>query len=223
MTKFLRFIAILFLSISALFNIAGGAGTTCVALNPIKYEGFEAIAQVQWLYFIFVVVTFALGVMMARGVFLLVKGRTNGYRYALIALVAAILIGVVHILVSRALRNGSSMPVDGVVYTTVLTLIIFLLLRIPGIWERVDFARSQPGENTPAGGAAAIVTGLLSLTIQLWMAPSHTIGGVNYGAAFLLTTTGIGAGLLVLGSALILQARFTALPARKLARGESEA
>jgi len=127
MTKFLRFIAILFLSISALFNIAGGAGTTCVAINPIGF-GFEGIAQAQWLYGIFVVVTLALGIMMARAVVLLVKGRANGYRYALIAMLSAILVGVVHMLVSRSLRDGSSMPVDGVVYTTVLTLIIFLIL-----------------------------------------------------------------------------------------------
>jgi hypothetical protein len=114
------------------------------------------------------------------------------------------------------------MPVDGVVYTTSLTLIIFLVFRIPGIWERVDFARSRPGENTPAGGAAAIVAGLLSLTIQFWMAPSHTISGVNYGAAFLLTTTGIGAGLLILGTALVLQAFIASLPVGRLAQDESK-
>lgn len=223
MTKILRFIAILFLSISALFNIAGGAGTTCVAINPTKYESFAAIAQMQWLYVIFVLVTLALGIMMARAVVLLVKGRAHGYRYAIIALVSAILVGVVHMLVSRSLRGGSSMPVDGVVYTTILTLIIFLVLRTPGIWQQVDFSKGRPGENQPAGGAAAIVTGLLSLTIQYWVAPSHTIGGNNYGGAFLLTTSGIGLGLLALGSALIIQARFAALPAQELARGESEA
>ncbi len=221
MKKSLRFIAILFLSISALFNIAGGAGTTCVAINPIKF-GFEGIAQAQWLYAIFVVVTLALGIMMARAVFLLVKGRANGYRYALIALVSAILIGVVHMLVSRSLREGSSMPVDGVVYTTVLTLIIFLVLRIPTIWQKVDFSKTQPEENTPAGGAAAIVTGLLSLTIQYWVAPSHTIGGINYGAAFLLTTSAVGWGLILLGAILLIHNRL-AMPARKLARKEFKA
>ena len=222
MKKFLRTIAILFLSISALFNIAGGAGTTCVAINPIKF-GFEGIAQAQWLYAIFVVTTLALGIMMARAVFLLVKGRANGYRYAIIALVSAILVGVIHILVSRSLRDGSSMPVDGVVYTTVLTLIIFLVLRIPAIWQQVDFSKSQPGENQAAGGAAAIVTGLLSLTTQYWVAASHTIGGTNYGAAFLLTTSGIGLGLILLGAGLIIHTRLAAPSSRSLAQEESQA
>jgi len=202
MGKFLRFIGILFLSISALFNIAGGAGTTCVALNPTIYEGYEAIAKVQWLYYIFVIVTLAFGVMMARAVVLLIKGRPNGYRYSLIALSSAIIVGVVHILVSRNFRGGS-MPVDAVVYTTALTLVLFLIFRLPGVWERVDFSKTRQEDNDQAGGAAAIVTGLLSITVQHWTASTHTIAGVNYGDAFHLTTTGIGLGLILVGGVLI--------------------
>ncbi len=204
MGKFLRFIGILFLSISALFNIAGGAGTTCVALNPAKYEGFEAIAQFQWLYLLYVVVTVAFGVMMVRAVVLLIKGRDNAYRYSLIALIGAIVVGVIHIMTSRALRDtGSSMPVDGVVYATVLTLIIFLLFKIPGVWAKVDFTQAKKKDSDIAGGAAAIVCGALSLTIQYLMAPTHTIGGINYGNAFHFTTTGIGWLLILMGISVI--------------------
>jgi hypothetical protein len=205
MGKFLRFIGILFLSISALFNIAGGAGTTCVALNPSKYEGYEAIANFQWLYLLYVVVTVAFGVMMVRAVVLLIKGRDNAYRYSLIALIGAIFVGVIHIMTSRALRDsGSSMPVDGVVYATVLTLIIFLIFKIPAVWAKVDFAKAKKKDSDIAGGAAAIVCGAISLSIQVWMAPTHTIGGVNYGDAFHFTTTGIGWGLILLGLSTIL-------------------
>jgi hypothetical protein len=219
MGKILRFIGILFLSISALFNIAGGAGTTCVALNPTKYEGFEAIANAQWLYFIFVIGTLAFGIMMVRAIVLLVQGRPNGYRYALIALVSATIIGIVHIIASRSLRGGS-MPVDGVVYATVLTLILFLLFRIPGVWEKVDFAKAKQAENDIAGGAAAIIAGLLSLTIQYWMASTHMIGGINYGDAFHLTTSGTGLGLILLGAGLIGSRIFKTLLCRKTAQDE---
>jgi hypothetical protein len=41
-------------------------------------------------------------------------------------LAAGILVGGMHMAASRALR-GSSMPVDLVVYTTVLTLVVFML------------------------------------------------------------------------------------------------
>ena len=140
MSKFLRFIGILFLAISALFNIAGGAGTTCVALNPTGYgPKFAAIADAQWLYILFVLITVAFGVMMARAVFLVVKGRDNAYRYAMITLIGAIITGVIHIIVSRNLR-GSSMPVDGVVYATVLTLIIFLIFKTSAVVIGVGLA-----------------------------------------------------------------------------------
>lgn len=198
MGKFLRSIGILFLSISALFNLAGGAGTTCVALNPTKYEGFETIAKFQWLYFIFVVGTFAFGVMMTRAVILIVKKRSNAYRYSMISLISAIVIGIIHIIVSRSLRGGS-MPVDGVVYATVLTALIFLIFKIPGVWEKVDFTQGKENESELAGGAAAIVTGVLSLTIQYLMESTHTINGTNYGDAFHITMTGLGVGLSFFG------------------------
>jgi hypothetical protein len=201
MGKILRFIGILFLSISALFNIAGGVGTTCVALDPAGYEGYEAIANFQWLYILYILVTTAFGVMMVRAVVLLIKGRANGYLYALIALVGAVIVGAIHIATSRALRaSGSSMPVDGVVYTTVLTLIIFLIFKIPGVWQVVDFTKAKKMDSDLAGGAAAIVCGGISLIIQVLMAPTHTINGVNYGDAFHLTTTGLGWMLILLGS-----------------------
>lgn len=213
MGKFLRFIGILFLSVSALFNIAGGAGTTCVALNPKGYgPKFAAIAQFQWLYILYVLVTVAFGVMMVRAVVLIIKGRDNAYRYSLIALIGATVVGVIHIITSRALR-GSSMPVDGVVYATVLTLVIFLIFKIPSVWEKVDFTKARKKDSETSGGAAAIVVGVLSLTIQYLMAPTHTINGVNYGDAFHLTMTVVGVGLLVLGVGSIVRAQRLPAPA----------
>ncbi|MBM3144889.1 MAG: hypothetical protein FJ010_07930 [Chloroflexi bacterium] len=206
MGKFLRFIGILFLSISALFNIAGGAGTTCVALNPTGYDGkFAAIAGLQWLYILYVLVTLAFGVMMARAVVLLIKGRDNAYRYSLISLIGATIVGVIHIITSRALR-GSSMPVDGVVYTTALTLVIFLIFKIPGVWAQVDFTKAKKKDSEIAGGAAAIIVGALCLTIQYLMAPTHTINGVNYGDAFNLTMTVTGGALMLTGLGMLIRA-----------------
>jgi hypothetical protein len=102
---------------------------------------------------------------------------------------------------SRNLRGGSSMPVDMVVYTTVLTLIIFLLFRIPAIWQGVNFEKPE-GENKNGKQAAAIALGacgLLSLTIQFLMAPTHTIGGINYADVWHTTLTVLGL-VLILGS-----------------------
>lgn len=180
--KTLRILGILLMSLTAAFTLMGGAGTSCVALNPTGFgDTFAPLAQVQWLYILFVLLGVAIGVMGVRVVVLLVKGTKNAYRCTLIALVAGILVGGIHMAVSRALR-GSSMPVDAVVYTTVLTLIVFLLFRIPAIWQGVNF-ENPAGDKKTGKHAAAIAlaaSGLLTLTIQFLMAPTHTIGGVNY-------------------------------------------
>ena len=85
------------------------------------------------------------------------------------------------------------MPVDAVTYTAVLTLITFLLFRLPGVWQKVDFSKAKPSDNHKAGGAAAIVVGGLSFSIQYLMAATHTMnGGINYGDAFHLYMTMIG-------------------------------
>ena len=203
MGKVLRWIGIILMGLTAAFTIMGGAGTTCVALAAEKYDSMVAIAPYKWLYVIFVIATVAIGVMMARATVLLVKGRPNAYRYSLISLGLGILIGVIHMAVSRSLR-GSSMPVDAVTYTAILTLIVFLLFRIPGVWEQVDFTRAKRADNQKAGGAAAIVSGLLAFSIQYLMASTHTMnGGINYGDAFHLSMTLAGWGLVFAGITLI--------------------
>ena len=126
--KVLRVTGIVLMGITAVFTLMGGAGTSCVALSPTGFGGkFSGIAPYQWLYILFVVVTFAFGVMGARAVWLLIRNRSNSYRYAVIALVGGTIVGVIHMLVSRSLR-GSSMPVDMVTYTNILTLVVFLIL-----------------------------------------------------------------------------------------------
>lgn len=208
MGKFLRFVGIIFMALTAAFTILGGAGTTCVALAAEKYDSMVAIAPYKWLYVIFVIATVAIGVMMARATMLLVKGRPNAYRNTLISLGLGILIGVIHMVVSRSLR-GSSMPVDAVTYTAVLTLIIFLLFRIPGVWEKVNFERAKLADNQKAGGVAAIVSGVLAFSIQYLMASTHTMnGGINYGDAFHLSMMLTGWGLVFAGITLIVWANW---------------
>ncbi|MCU0485347.1 MAG: hypothetical protein MUC85_04485 [Anaerolineales bacterium] len=196
MKKVLRFVAILFMALTAGFTLMGGVGTSCVAFNPTGFgDSMAKLAPMQWLYVLFVLVTTAIGVAGIWATIQLVRGAEKAYRNALIVMLLGILVGVVHIAVSRSLR-GSSMPVDGVVYTTVLTLVLFLVLRIPGIWQQVDFSQSKPGENNKLGGAVSIVLGGLCLTIQFLAGPTHTWGGVNYADAFHATLTVVGLGLL---------------------------
>jgi hypothetical protein len=189
MGKILRFLSIFLLSISALFNIMGGIGTTCVALNPTGYGGnFDAILRMQWLYIIFVIVTSSFGVMMSRAVFLVIKGRANAYRYSLISLSGAMVVGIIHIIASRSLR-GASMPVDAVVYVTLITMTLFLLLKVTGNWEKISYPQSGHVENDPSAGISAFVTGILCFNIEQIIPQSHTINGINFADTFHLPMT----------------------------------
>ena len=218
--KLLRIVGIVFMSLTALFTLLGGAGTSCVALNPTGFgDTFAPIAKFQWLYILFVLVTVAIGVMGVRAVVLLVKGRKNAYRYSLIALLAGTIVGAIHMAFSRALRGGSSMPVDMVVYTTLLTLTIFLFFRIPGVWQGVDFEKPAGEKNTgkQAAAIALAATGLLSLTIQFLMAPTHTIGGINYANIWHTALTIIGMVLILGGVAMAVFTEFSPLRLKSLA------
>lgn len=218
--KFLHTIAIVLMGLTAAFTLLSGVGTTCVALAAEQFGGKMAlISPYQWLYVIFVIVTAAIGVMGFRAVVSLTKGRSNAYRDSVIVLVLGIVVGAIHMAVSRSLR-GSSQPVDMVVYTTILTLLVFLFFRIPAIWRRVGF--EKPEANGKPGKIAAAITlatcGLLTLTIQYWMAPTHTIGGVNYADVWHLPLTFIGFGLIASSVVVLVVINLTPTRRQTLAR-----
>lgn len=201
--KALRFIGIVLMALTGGFTLLGGIGTTCAALNPTGFgKSMAPLAPFQWLYILFVLTGVAIGVWGIGATVKLVKGTSDSYKMSLQALLTGVVIGFIHIYASRALR-GKSMPVDAVVYTTVLTLIVFLLFRIPGIWQGVNFYKG--GNNGTAGGAAAIILGLFTLTIQYTMASTHTWGGVNYADAFNIAMTLIGSTLILRGTGYLIR------------------
>jgi hypothetical protein len=204
--KSLRFIGIVLMALTGGFTLLGGAGTTCAALFPTNWESMAPLASFQWLYILFVVVGIAIGVWGIWATIKLVKATPDSYLMSVRALIAGVLVGGFHIYMSRMLR-GKSMPVDAVVYTTVLTLAVFLLFRIPWIWQGVDFAKASSSDNKKAGGTAAILLGLLTLTIQYTMGSTHTWGGVNYADAFNTSMTVIGIVCLLIGAGIILSVK----------------
>jgi hypothetical protein len=220
--KTLRFIGIVLMALTGGFTLLGGIGTTCAALFPTKWESMAPLAPFQWLYILFVLTGIFLGVWGIRTAISLMKGMDKSYRDALIVLIAGVIIGAVHIFVSRALR-GKSMPVDAVVYTNILTLAVFLLFRIPSIWKGVDFRKGDRTINTIAGGAAALLLGLVTLTIQYTMGSTHTWNGVNYADAFNILMSTIGLGLLLFGAGIFASLKRLKVTANRLAAQETNA
>jgi hypothetical protein len=213
--KFLRFIGIVLMALTGGFTLLGGIGTTCAALFPTKYDSMAALAPFQWLYILFVFTGIIIGVMGVRATIMLVKGADKSYQAAFDSLLAGVVVGIIHIIVSRALR-GKSMPVDAVVYTTIFTLLIFMLFKIPAIWQGVDFAKAKSSDSKKAGGAATIAMGLFTLTVQYTMGSTHTWGGVNYADAFNTSLSVIGIGLLLLGAGIFISLKYVKGTALKL-------
>jgi hypothetical protein len=208
MKKFLRFVGILFMGITAAVTLIGGVGTTCVALNPTAYESMKAIADYQWLYILYVLIGVALGILGIRSTVQLARKKAGAEMSSLLVLLAGTIIGMIHMWTSRELR-GSSMPVDGVVYITVLTLIIFLIFRIPQIREMGLFEEDTAGSSDTAGGLTAFMIGVLVLTVQIWAGPTHLISGINYADAFHNAMLLVGISIILYGIGLISQRFFT--------------
>lgn len=200
--KILRIIGIVLLGVTAVITLLAGIGTTCVALNAANYEGMEAIAQYQWLYIFYVLSGIVLGVLGIWVAVALVRGKPHAYRNALIVLLAGLLIGGLHMATSRALR-GSSMPKDFIVYATGLTLIVFLLFRIPGIWRRINLDGHDDHVTGLGAGASLIVGGIATLTVQFWAGPTHMINGINYADVWHTPLTIIGWLAVLLGSGVL--------------------
>lgn len=214
LARSLRIIGIVFMALTGGFTLLGGVGTSCAALNPTGFDSMKALAPLQWLYILFVLFGIALGVLGIRATIHLIKGREKAYRDALYVLLAGVVVGFIHIYASRALR-GKSMPVDAVVYTTVLTLVIFLIFRIPAIWQGVNFSKTKGDQNKPAGGVAAILLGIMTLTIQYTMGSTHTFENINYANAFNTAMSWSGLGLLLLGVGLFVNRKELIVAFRK--------
>lgn len=200
----LRFIGIVSMGLTGGFTLLGGIGTTCAALFPTKYESMAALAPFQWLYVVFVLAGIVIGVWGIRATVKLIKGASDSYLTSIKALVVGAAVGCLHIYTSRMLR-GKSMPVDAVVYTTVFTLALFLIFRIPGIWQGVNFEKGDITNNRSAGGVAAILLGIMTLTIQYTMGSTHTWDGVNYANAFNASLALIGVVLVLFGCTLFIR------------------
>jgi hypothetical protein len=205
--RILRFVGIVLMALTGGFTLLGGIGTFCAALYPDRYESMAALIPFQWLYIAFMVTGIVIGIWGIVATVLLVRGTRNSYMTSLLALVAGVVVGGFHIYMSRMLR-GKSMPVDVVVYASVFTLAIFLLFRLPGIWKGVNFSKGDSRSNRPAGGVAAILLGIITLSIQYMMAATHTWDGINYADAFNTTLSMLGIMLMLGGLGLLLAPLF---------------
>jgi Kef-type K+ transport system membrane component KefB len=200
--KTLRVVGIVLMGITAVFTLMAGIGTTCVAVAAKNFSpNMAKLAPYSWLYILFVLITTAVGVYMVKALISLIKKKPQGYRQAIISLILGIVIGAIHMAVSRSLR-GSSMPTDGVVYVTVLTLIVFAFFKIPGIWNELHLVGHQPDDtNRIASAFTLLFCGIAVLSAPIWGAQTHTFveGGTNWANAWPVQMNLIGVFLFLAG------------------------
>jgi hypothetical protein len=170
----LRIVAIVLMALATAFNLMGGLGTSCVALNPAGWSpAMTKLAPYQWLYILLMVIATAAAIWGIVVTAALARGKPNAYRDALIVLVVSAVAAGVQTFVSQSLR-GSGAPQNMRFYLTLLVLAFMLLLRLPPIWKYIGgFQRSGPGDVATPAGLATFVGGLAAVTTPLWAAPTH--------------------------------------------------
>ncbi len=198
MSKILRTVVIILMGLTATFTLLGSIGSICISWFPENY-GFDAIVPYRHIYQIATIFTFvAAGTGLAATV-ALARGRRWGYKGALFALLLGLATAGTKMYYSSFLR-GSTAPTNIRFSLTTITLLVFLLLRIPPIWRKVKLFRVDGDGASSDGivsGAAMLLSGLITLTTPLWAGPTHTINGYNLVYLLKLPLL-IGGGILVL-------------------------
>ncbi|MFU8773383.1 MAG: hypothetical protein ACNA8H_13315 [Anaerolineales bacterium] len=203
MNKFIKIfsiVAIVFMGLTAAMNILGGVGTSCAAFFTRDYPPMWNIIRedVQWLYQAFVIITVPLGIVGVWATINLIRRKRNSYRNALILLVLGSIVAGIHMYVSLDIL-GKAVPANMKFYSNAVTLLIFLIFLLPGIRGKIDFSKpSDDASMRIGGGLAAIMTGIITLTVALWAGPSHMFQGENWVLLLQLPLTLSGA-LLILG------------------------
>jgi uncharacterized membrane protein len=181
--KILRVGAIILMAMTAAMNVLGGAGTSCAAFFTKNYPPYWVLIKpvdYRWLYQTFVVTTLIVGIAGIAATVGLVRGGKSAYRNTLIVLVIGTVLNAIHYYTSLTVI-GKAAPANVVFYINALTLLVFLVLSIPGLRELVDFAKSSQGSDKAAGaGLAAMVAGIIILSTPMWVGASHIYMGNNW-------------------------------------------
>jgi hypothetical protein len=209
----LRIVAIVLVALTAVVNIVGGAGTYCAAFTPEKYESMKALIPLQWLYQVFVFTVIAAGLAGVWTTVTLSRARRNSYWIALVVVIAGMILAIAQMAASRSLR-GKSMPTDLRLYVSIITLVVLLALRLPGVWQKSGMGGVAGGDGSwrKPTGLAAIVMGLTVLALPLWAGESHTFDGFNWVYAWDWQLLVSATALLLVGGVLLASRHFVRRP-----------
>jgi hypothetical protein len=176
--KGLKITAIVLMAMTAAMNLLGGAGTVCAAFLTKQYPPMWPLLDYQWLYQTLMITTIITGIAGIWATVKLVRGGETVFRNALIILGIGSALGLTQYIASQVIR-GAATPANMKFFTNFVTLIVFLLFKLPGLKEKVDFSTPSESKGT-SGGLAAFVAGSIILSTFMWVSPSHTFMGANW-------------------------------------------
>jgi hypothetical protein len=167
---------------------------------------FKAIMDYRWIYQIVMVTTILTGIAGVMALVNLIKGKPGVYRFTMNVLIIGTLLGGTQFFASMILR-GKATPANVKFFTNLATLVFFLILRLPGIKDKIDFSQPmEKSEKNSAAGLVSILVGITTLTIFAWAGPSHTFFGENWVFVFEWPLVVIGTVLIVGGFLTVLRA-----------------
>ncbi len=222
----LKILAIVAIGLTALFTLLGGVGTACIAWNADRYGAqFAVFVPTMPLYQVFVYVCVLAGAAGTIVTYALLRGDKWAYKGALITLLVGVVVAVAQMFHSSWLREVAftdTMPTAMRFYITFLTLLLFLVLRLPGVRRRVevDFTRPWRGKGSRAagGGLTAAIAGIATITTPIWAGSSHMLEGFNL-VNVLQVPLLVGGGLLIVMGAVLLTPVFLGVSRREALRG----
>ena len=116
----------------------------------------------------------------------LIKGGNNVYRNVMIILTIGTILGGTQYFASLAIR-GKGVPANIKFYLNLATLLLFLVINSPLLKTKIDFDKPiKKSGKTMAGGLAALISGLMVLSVFVWAGPSHTYQGDNWVEVFMI-------------------------------------
>ncbi len=200
--KILRIIAIILMGLASVMMILGGIGTICIAFWPEKYPSLIMMVPYKPIYQVAAILTIIAGLL---GIWITIRLRRftdRNYLYAVLILLLSLATAGVKMYFSSKLR-GSVAPTNIRFDLSLIVLIYLLILRIPGLWDKVRYTEKPDDESDAGAAVAAIIGGVLTLTVQYWAGPTHTMNDVNYADVWHTQLAIIGWTLIVGGIAFI--------------------
>lgn len=219
--RVVRAVVVALLAFTAVFNIAGGIGTSCVAIDATRFGSAMAVlAPYRWLYRAFSVLGLLTGVWEASATVTLIRRQftKRTWRGAIRSLVGGGIVAGAHTVASQLIR-GSSAPANMRLAFTVLMLLIMWALD-PWVAEGAppdteDGLEGDDGGIATPAAAGFFTAGAVLIGMERMVRGTHLLGGTDYSSAFRALLMPVGIALIVAGAAVMVMRLMTRAEGRR--------